>query len=194
MTAWRNRIVGHGEEAPDQLLANPRNWRIHPKAQQAALAGALNEVGWVQDIIVNQRSGHIIDGHARVALAISREEASVPVVYVDLDEREEGIVLATIDPLSAMAGSDYGLLGQVLDGIVADGPLGELLDDLNMAAESSTLKSPERNLGKNASLIVRAVFSVEQLETIETAINMTGLHNRGDALVAIAAAFIGGVR
>ncbi len=29
-----------GEEAPDQLLANPANWRIHPKAQQDALAGA----------------------------------------------------------------------------------------------------------------------------------------------------------
>lgn len=26
---WRNRIVGHGEEAPDQLLANPMNFRVH---------------------------------------------------------------------------------------------------------------------------------------------------------------------
>jgi hypothetical protein len=40
-TAWRNRITGSGQEAPDQLLANPANWRIHPKAQQDALAGAL---------------------------------------------------------------------------------------------------------------------------------------------------------
>ena len=32
-SAWRNRITGSGEEAPDQLLANPANWRIHPKAQ-----------------------------------------------------------------------------------------------------------------------------------------------------------------
>ncbi len=29
---WRSRIVGSGEEAPDQLLANPANWRIHSKA------------------------------------------------------------------------------------------------------------------------------------------------------------------
>lgn len=43
---WRNGIVGSGEEAPDQLLANPANWRIHPKAQQDALAGALDAVGW----------------------------------------------------------------------------------------------------------------------------------------------------
>ena len=43
-TAWRNRITGSGDEAPDQLLANPANWRIHPKAQQDALAGALDQV------------------------------------------------------------------------------------------------------------------------------------------------------
>jgi hypothetical protein len=47
----RNRITGSGEEAPDQLLAHPANWRIwriRPKAQQDALAGALDQVGWVQ--------------------------------------------------------------------------------------------------------------------------------------------------
>src|SRR5690348_10145058 len=80
---WRNRIVGHGEEDPEQLLANPNNWRIHPKSQQDALKGVLSEVGWVQDVIVNKRTGFVVDGHARVALAISAGER-VPVVYVDL--------------------------------------------------------------------------------------------------------------
>ena len=49
-TTWRNRITGSGQEAPDQLLANPANWRIHPKAQRDALAGALDQVGWVQQV------------------------------------------------------------------------------------------------------------------------------------------------
>src|SRR4030042_2059253 len=101
--AWRNRICGHGEEAPDQLLANPRNWRIHPKGQQDALAGVLNEVGWVQDVIVNQQTGHVVDGHLRVSLAISRQEPSIPVVYVDLTPDEEALILATLDPLAGMA-------------------------------------------------------------------------------------------
>src|SRR4030042_1000807 len=35
-TNWRNRIIGEGEEPPDQLLANPGNWRIHPQAQEEA--------------------------------------------------------------------------------------------------------------------------------------------------------------
>jgi hypothetical protein len=47
---WRNRITGSGQEAPDQLLANPANWRIHPKAQQDALAGVLDQGGWVQQV------------------------------------------------------------------------------------------------------------------------------------------------
>ena len=111
---WRSRIIGHGEEAPDQLLAHPENWRIHPKPQQDALAGVLDEVGWVQDVIVNQRTGHVIDGHLRVSLAIGRREATVPVVYVDLDEHEERLVLATIDPISAMAATDAAKLDELL--------------------------------------------------------------------------------
>lgn len=62
---WRNRIVGSGEEAPDQLLANPGNWRVHPKAQQQALAGILGQVGWVQQVLVNRRTGHVVD-HRRL--------------------------------------------------------------------------------------------------------------------------------
>jgi hypothetical protein len=98
---WRNRIVGSGEEAPDQLLANPANRRIHPKAQQDALAGALDAVGWVQQVLVNRRTGFVVDGHARVALALSRGEATVPVLYVDLAPEEEALVLATLDPIGA---------------------------------------------------------------------------------------------
>lgn len=65
---WRNRITGYGQEAPDQLLANPYQWKIHPKAQQDMLIDLLNRVGWVQNIVVNQRTGRLVDGHARVGL------------------------------------------------------------------------------------------------------------------------------
>ncbi len=130
-TAWRTRIVGSGEAAPDQLLANPRNWRVHPRAQQRALAGALDEVGWVAQVLVNQRTGHVVDGHLRVELAISRGEPSVPVTYVDLSEEEERLVLATLDPLVAMAEADRSVLEELLrDLAVDDAGLRGLLDGL----------------------------------------------------------------
>jgi DNA modification methylase len=106
---WRSRIVGEGEEDAGQLLANPANWRIHSGQQQKALGAVLDEVGWVQRVIVNRRTGHVVDGHLRVALAIRKGE-KVPVVYIDVSEDEERLILATIDPLSAMAGTDEDLL------------------------------------------------------------------------------------
>lgn len=131
---WRNRIVGEGIEAADQLLAHPLNYRIHPKAQQDALAGLLDQVGFVQRIIVNRRTGHVVDGHLRVSLAITRGE-SVPVVYVDLDEAEERLVLASLDPLAAMAGKDSDVLAQLMEGLdVGDGALAEMLAALTEAA------------------------------------------------------------
>lgn len=112
--SWRNRIVGTGEEAPDQLLANPSNWRIHPKPQQEALSDALEELGWIQQVVVNRRTGHLIDGHLRVSLALRNNEPTVPVLYVDLDEREEALALATLDPISAMAAADKAKLDALL--------------------------------------------------------------------------------
>jgi hypothetical protein len=141
---WRNRIAGAGEEAPDQLLANPANWRIHPKAQQDALAGALDAVGWVQQVLVNRRTGFVVDGHARVALALSRGEPSVPVLYVDLEPDEEALVLATLDPLGAMAGRDDEKLRALLaDVTVDDAGLLALLGELGGSEPKAGLTDPD---------------------------------------------------
>ena len=59
---WRNRIVGQGTEPPENLLANPQNWRVHPAFQQAAVMATLDEIGWIQQVVVNQVTGHVIDG------------------------------------------------------------------------------------------------------------------------------------
>lgn len=142
--AWRNRITGSGEEAPDQLLANPANWRIHPKAQQDALAGALDAVGWVQQVLVNRRSGFVVDGHARVALALRRGEPTVPVLYVDLDPEEEALVLATLDPIAAMAGRDDEKLRSLLaDVTVDDAGLLALIGDLRGDEPKAGLTDPD---------------------------------------------------
>jgi 16S rRNA G966 N2-methylase RsmD len=113
-TTWHNRITGYGTEAPDQLVANPRNWRVHPTNQQAALKGSLTELGWIQNVIVNQRTGFVLDGHARVALALRHNQPDIPVTYVDLSEADEALALATLDPISAMAGADKDQLEALL--------------------------------------------------------------------------------
>jgi len=99
--------------------------------QQDVLAGMLNSVGFVQSVIVNKRSDAswgrdqgvetMLDGHLRVALALSRdEELGIPVTYVDLLPDEEAAILASFDPISAMAVTDHEKLGALVDEIPED--------------------------------------------------------------------------
>jgi hypothetical protein len=117
---WRNRIVRSVDVSPDQLLANSRNWRIHPKNQQDALKGVLNSVGWVSRVIVQEGTDVVVDGHLRVALAISQNEPLLPVDYVDLDDDEVDLVLATYDPVAAMAVKDDRMYAELIGGIRSD--------------------------------------------------------------------------
>ena len=120
MAKIKNRIVGSGEEQLDQIMFNPRNWRIHPLSQQDALKGVLEEVGWVQQVIVNKRTGNLIDGHLRCQLAAREGAKTIPVVYVDVSEDEEALVLATLDPIGAMAATDKQKLDELFAGIESE--------------------------------------------------------------------------
>ena len=118
--AWQSRIVGRGDVPPGEIIPHRYNWRRHPDRQREALEGVLDNIGWIQDVIVNRRTGHLIDGHLRVELALRRKEPSVPVVYVDLSEREEAIALASLDPISAMAETDKSNLDSLLRTVDSD--------------------------------------------------------------------------
>lgn len=131
VSLWRNRIIGSGEESPEHLLANPLNFRRHPKHQQDALLAALQEVGWVQDIIVNRTTGHLIDGHLRVELALRHNEPTIPVCYVELSPDEERLILATFDPLGALAFTDKRTLEDLMREVsTGSAELQRVLDEL----------------------------------------------------------------
>jgi len=125
---WKNRIVGHADVDPKTLVAHPLNFRRHPKAQADATTGSLNELGWIQDVLVSKGSGKIIDGHLRVELALQHGEKSVPVKYVELSESEERLALAVLDPLTYMAETDAAALEELLRGVeTGDAALSDLL-------------------------------------------------------------------
>lgn len=131
---WRNRIVKHGEVHPDSLLANPQNWRIHPYEQQQALAEIMKDIGWLQEIIVNLRTGKewpdgernvetMVDGHLRVILSMRGDEQSVPVTYVDLSPEEERTALLFYDRISAMAKQDEAKVAELIAELSPDNPV-----------------------------------------------------------------------
>lgn len=131
MGMYKNRIIGSGEESLDNILFNPRNWRIHPLNQQDALKGVLEEVGWVQQVIINKRTGNLIDGHLRCQLAAREGNKTIPVLYVDIDEAEEELVLATLDPIAGMAATDKAKLDRLFAGIESENDnVRKMMDDI----------------------------------------------------------------
>lgn len=139
---WGNRIIGEGMVHPSELAANPLNFRTHGAAQQRALTGAIERLGWIQRVVVNKRSGMIVDGHLRAKLAAKHGEM-VPVIFVDLDPEEERIALATLDPIAEMAGRDDANLAALISGIEANNAnLDTFLDGIRASLASHREPKP----------------------------------------------------
>lgn len=138
--SWNTRIVGSDMVDPSILCPNPKNWRRHPKHQQEAMTNVFNEIGWIQDIIVNKTTGNIIDGHMRAELAVKNKEKLVPVKYVELSEDEERQALITYDPLSALADFDLKMLEDIASTVDIDLSLFGMED---MITENTECNIPE---------------------------------------------------
>ena len=109
----RDRIKELRRVRAGDLLPHPSNWRSHTDGQRAALQGILAEVGYVDALMVRETPEglQIVDGHLR---AETTPDTEVPVLVVDLTDDEAKKVLATFDPLGAMAEANAEALGKLL--------------------------------------------------------------------------------
>lgn len=162
---WTTKIVGHDRVAPDQLVANPLNYRKHPQAQRDALRDAIAEVGFIRSVTVNKRTGNLIDGHERVWQALTSEQPFIDVEYVDLSEDEEKKALATMDPISEMAQVD----GAVLD---------QLLRDVNTGSEALSAMLSE--LAEGAGILTGPTEVTEDLKEELPDLPADPISKRGD--------------
>ncbi len=117
-TQIRDRITELRRVKASDLVANDRNWRKHPAGQIAALTGSLEEIGWADALVVYESGGKLIcvDGHARLSID---PDAMVPVLILDVDEAEADKLLATLDPITAMATTDQSALDELIAGLAA---------------------------------------------------------------------------
>ena len=132
----RNRIKELRQVKASELLPNPKNWRKHPAGQADALRGALAEIGYADALIAYETPGGLmlIDGHLR---AETTPDMEVPVLVTDLDDQEANKLLATLDPLSAMAEADGDILASLLSDVsFTNESLKTMLDMLQISSNS----------------------------------------------------------
>jgi ParB-like nuclease domain len=133
----RDRIKELRRVPAAELRPNPRNWRTHSAAQRDALQGVLAEVGYAGALLARELpdgSLELIDGHLR---AETTPDMPVPVLVLDVTEDEANKILATHDPLAALAGVDHDALASLLDGVqVQSEALESMLADLRPKPEA----------------------------------------------------------
>jgi hypothetical protein len=126
----RDRIKELRRVPAGELIPNPKNWRVHPEAQQDGLRAMLERVGYADAVIARETDAGLmlIDGHLR---AETTPDAIVPVLVTDLTEAEADEVLATLDPLASLAEPDVDQLLKLLGGIEEpDASIQALLEDI----------------------------------------------------------------
>ena len=137
----RNRVKELRYVPASQLQPNPKNWRTHPEGQANALRGILAEVGIAGAVLAYETPEgglKLIDGHLR---AETLGNADVPVLVLDVNEAEADKLLATIDPLGAMAEADADKLRELLEEVeTASEALADMFTEL--AEEAGILDGP----------------------------------------------------
>jgi hypothetical protein len=142
----KNRIKELRQVKASELLPNPRNWRRHPASQSNALRGILAEVGYADALIAYETPDGLmlIDGHLR---AETTPDVEVPVLVTDLSEQEADKLLATLDPLAAMAEQDTAALSALLGSMATDNDmLSNLLEQMRFDITAGTMDDARGSL------------------------------------------------
>lgn len=105
----------------EKLVPNPKNNNRHPVEQLERLAKIIEFQGFRDPIIVSNRSGFIVCGHARLDVAKKIGMEKVPVVYQDFDsEAQEYAHLTADNEIARWAELDYQELYENLKEIELD--------------------------------------------------------------------------
>jgi hypothetical protein len=168
----RDRVKELRRVKAADLRPNPKNWRTHPAGQRDALRGLLAEVGYADALLARELPDgglELIDGHLR---AETTPEAEVPVLVVDVSEAEAALLLATLDPLTNLAGRDDAALDALVAGTQAQsGAVREFLAQLSaeraeLLADAAPAR-PEPRLAETFQVLVECGDEAEQREIFE---------------------------
>ena len=153
----RDRIKEFKRVPAKDILPNPKNWRVHSDAQVDALRGVLAEVGWANAVLVMETPDglQLIDGHLRTEVA---PDSMIPVLVLDVTEAEADKILATHDPLGAMAEANSDKLEELLSDMTTDcAAMGLATTDLSCAV---ALQVPSRLVASAAIKILKTVVFI----------------------------------
>lgn len=130
----RNRVKTLKRMKAGDLRPHPLNYRVHGDDQMNPLRALLGEVGIAEALVAYEDGDEyvLIDGHARASVD---PQQVWPVLILDVTADEASKLLATMNPLGALATHDGQRLNTLLQGIETEADaLVDFLHDLSIDA------------------------------------------------------------
>ena len=150
----RNRIVETRTVLGRDLVPNPRNWRLHGRAQADTVRALLRDIG-IADVLLTRELPDkrlmLIDGHLRADIMPDQE---VTVLVLDLNEEEADKLLLVLDPVAGMATADNLRLNELLETVRSEDPaVLALLDQIRakeglLLQQTDSLSDPEPQIDR----------------------------------------------
>ena len=166
----RDRIIDFRRVSANLLLPNPKNWRVHNNRQRNILKGILAEIGYADALLVRELpdgSLQLIDGHLRAETTPNQQ---VPVLVLDLNDAEADKLLATLDPLAALADTDQTMLDDLLAQIETENiAVQEFLRGMTetQSYDCGSVNAPEIAIPEVFQILVTCRDEEEQREVYE---------------------------
>ena len=111
----RNRVTEMRVIPASELQGRDGNWRLHPKFQRDSLRGVLESIGIAGALTAFHSEAQggltLIDGHLRKE---DYPDTEWNVLILDVDDAEADVLLATLDPIAALAEAESSALDALL--------------------------------------------------------------------------------
>ena len=169
----RNRVKELRFVKASELTPCADNWRLHPKRQRDLMKNVLQTIGYADALIARETEDGklaLIDGHLRADVSPNVE---VPVLVVDLNEREAKELLLVHDPIGALAERDDEAVARLLEDFEATNEtlerfIGEEFKLAFTANDAETLNEPKPvAIPQLFQIIVECADETEQRECFE---------------------------
>lgn len=106
---------------PSSLKPAPYNPRTMSDEARARLTRGIDAFGLVDPIIARKSDKMVIGGHQRLEAAKALKLATVPVVYVDVDDSQAAALNVLLNNPSAQGEWDFALLSNLLSELDGNG-------------------------------------------------------------------------
>lgn len=173
----RDRIKSLIRVRAGDLLPSPKNWRVHTDDQKNVLQSLLAHVGLVDAVLVRETENglQLIDGHLRASLD---GDTMLPALVLDVTTDEADLILATFDPVAAMAKADATKFAELIDQLgkqaEAVEAMFEELQEISGVFEATDAEFPELPSGERTTLhTMNFTLTADQEATVKEALNMS---------------------